>query len=224
MILQSGKITAIEIQKRNKERVNIFLDGEYVFSMMLIEASNLRKGQHLTPADITALKDEDDIQKAVERAVKFLSYRPRSTAEVRRNLIKHDTPEPVIEITIERLEGFGYLDDHAFARFWLENRDNFKPRGPRALRYELRQKGIEPTIINELLDEMDVQDAAYRAGQTQLRKLQGLHQQEFKHKLGNFLQRRGFNYGVSRDVIEQLISELANNDPSYFAEDSADLM
>lgn len=220
--MQSGKITAIEIQKRNKERVNIYLDGEYVFSMTLIEATKLRKGQHLTPADITALKDEDDIQKAVERAVKFLGYRPRSTSEVRRNLIKHDTPEPVVDITIERLEGFGYLDDRAFAKFWLENRDTFKPRGLRALRYELRQKGIADALINELLEEVDVQDAAYRAAQTRLRKLRGTNQRDFKHKLSNFLQRRGFNYGISRDVIEQLITELANNDPDYFAEESDD--
>jgi regulatory protein len=118
-----GTITALEIQKRNKERVNVYLDGEYAFSLALIEAAKLRKGQPLTDAEIDALRGEDDVTRAVDYAANFLSYRPRSVAEVRRNLEKKDLSEVVIEQAIDRLQQLGYVDDVAFARYWLENRD-----------------------------------------------------------------------------------------------------
>ncbi|GAB4524903.1 MAG: RecX family transcriptional regulator [Anaerolineae bacterium] len=213
-----GIITALEVQKRNKERVNVYLDGEYAFSVTLIEATRLKKGQQLTEADIRALKDTDEINKAFERAVNFLTSRPRSEAEVRRNLLTKDVPEPVIDSVIARLHSMGYLDDLAFARYWLENRDAFKPRGSMALRYELRQKGIANSIIDTVLEDFDSSDAAYRAAVDKARRLRGSTYQEFRTKLGSFLQRRGFNFATSRDVIEQLSSELTQEEPDFFAE------
>lgn len=221
--MQSGKITALEMQKRNKERVNIYLDDEYAFSITLIEAAKLKKGQVLTPEEIEVLKNEDTINKAVERGVRFLSYRPRSVQEVRRNLAKHETAESVIELALERLINLGYLDDYAFAKYWLENRDTFKPRGPMALRYELRQKGIDNGIIDELLSGLDVFTSAYRAAQPRLNRLRGSDQQTFKHKINTFLQRRGFTYGTIRDVIEQLITEIAEDESEYFSENEEEM-
>ena len=211
-------ITALQVQKRNKERVNVYLDGEYAFSLALIEAAQLRKGQSLDPQQIEALRGQDAIHKAVDQGVRFLSYRPRSTSEVRANLKGKDYSETVIEAALEKLERLGYLDDTAFARYWLENRDNFKPRSALALRHELRQKGIADSIIEAVLEPFDEQDAAYRAGENKARRLSGLDRRTFRHKLGSFLQRRGFNYAVSRDVISQLEDELIADDPDFFIE------
>jgi len=213
-----GVVTTLEVQKRNKERVNVYLDGEYAFSLTLLEAVKLRKGHTLTESEIAALRGEDEIVRAVDRAARFLSFRPRSIAEVQRNLSQHDTPEPVIELAIERLRLMGYLDDEAFARYWLENRTTFKPMGPMALRYELRQKGIADSVINAVLEAVDADDSAYRAAHAKALRMRGLSRQAFKNKLGSFLQRRGFNYGTSRDVIEQLIQELAAENPDFFSE------
>lgn len=221
--MQSGKITALEMQKRNKERVNIYLDDEYAFSITLIEAAKLKKGQVLTAEEIEVLKNEDTINKAVERGVRFLSYRPRSIQEVRRNLVKHETAESVIELALERLINLGYLDDRAFAKYWLENRDTFKPRGPMALRHELRQKGIDNGIVDELLSDLDVFTSAYRAAQPRLNRLRGLDQKTFKHKINTFLQRRGFTYGTIREVIEQLITEIVEDESEYFSENEEEM-
>lgn len=213
-------ITALEIQKRNKERVNVYLDDEFAFGLNMMEAAKLRKGQTLSEEEIAVLTDEDAIHKAVERGIDFLSYRPRSVEEVRRNLVKKEIPESVVSVALERLQTLGYLDDEKFARFWIENRDNFKPMSPRALRYELRQKGIEDKVLNPLFDELlDVQDSAYRAAQKRIRRYRGKTRQEFKHKLGGILQRRGFNYGVINDVIQRLYEEIDESDPDYFAHD-----
>jgi regulatory protein len=184
-----GVVTTLEVQKRNKERVNVYLDGEYAFSLTLLEAVKLRKGQTLTEAEIAALRGEDEIVRAVDRAARFLSFRPRSIAEVQRNLSQKDTPEPVIELAIERLRVMGYVDDEAFARYWLENRTTFKPMGPMALRYELRQKGIADSVINAVLEAVDSDDSAYRAAHAKALRMRGLSRQAFKNKLGSFLQR-----------------------------------
>lgn len=117
-----------------------------------------------------------------------------------------------------RLDALGYLDDEAFARFWVENRDTFKPRGPLALRQELRQKGVPDQIIDTVLETVDVEDAAYRAAQKKLSRYRGETLTDFKRKLGGFLGRRGFGFGVVNDVLTRLIAELAEDEPDYFAE------
>ncbi len=211
-----GIITALEIQKRNKERVNVFLDGVYRFSVNLMDAARLHRGQTLTDNDIAALKADDDVVKAVESAVRFLSYRPRSTHEVRRNLTEKMMEPQVIDAALERLSALGYLDDEAFARFWVENRTSFKPLAPTALRYELRRKGISDTIIASVLETVDPHAAARQAAETQVRRLRGKDHSTFHRKLSSFLQRRGFSYDVIREVIEALREELGSTDPDYF--------
>lgn len=217
--MPAGIVTALEIQKRNKERVNVYLDGEYAFSLDMMKAATLHKGQQLTEAEITALRDEDDVVRAFDRAIRFLAYRPRSTEEVRRNLADKAIPETVIETAIARLHQRGYLDDRAFAAFWIENRSQFKPLSPRALRYELRQKGVPPGIIDELLVSVDAGDAAYLAAQSRTNRLRGSSREVFRQKLMRFLQGRGFSYDVIRDVTDQLIEELEIENPNFFSDE-----
>ncbi|MFW5708995.1 MAG: RecX family transcriptional regulator [Chloroflexota bacterium] len=214
-----GVITAIEIQKRNKERVNVYLDDEYAFSLTAVDAALLRKGQQLSPAEIDRLRANDEVARAIDHAVRFLSYRPRSTQEVHDNLKKKDFADPAIDAAVEKMQSMGYLDDGAFARYWLENRSTFNPRGTRALRYELRQKGVADREIEAALAEFDDRAAAYDAAQKRVGKLRGLDRRTFTQKLGSYLQRRGFNYSDCRDVIEQLENEMAEADPDFFSED-----
>lgn len=214
-------ITALEFQQRNKERVNVYLDGEYAFSLTAIEAARLSKGQHLTDLEITELKNEDGIQRAVDSAARFLAHRPRSEAEVRQNLSKKKFPETVVEVALEKLRKLGYLDDVAFARYWLDNRNTFNPRGPRAIQYELQQKGVSRTIIEEVLDGFESFDAAYRAAASKAKRMQGLDRQTFRAKIGSFLQRRGFSFSTNRDVIEQLMNELVEDNPEFFIQDDS---
>ena len=213
-----GIVTAIEVQKRNKERVNVYIDGEYTFSLSLIEAARLRKGQQLTDDEIAALQGEDAVLKAVDRAAHFLGFRPRSLQEVRRNLADKETPPAVIEAAVSRLTTMGYLDDEAFARYWVQSRGEFKPLSPRALRMELKQKGVPDAIINDVLGELDADSLAYQAGLAQARKLRNPTHQAFRKKIGDLLRRRGFSYSTIRDVVERLLDELETSDPEYFTQ------
>ncbi len=204
----AGQITALVAQQRNKERVNVFIDGEFAFGLAMIEAIKLKRGQHLTDEDIERLKALDEIEIAHDRALNYLSYRPRSTKEVRDNLKNKGIDEIAIEQVIDRLTEAGLLNDEDFARFWLQNRDQFKPRGERALRYELRQKGIADGIIELALEELDEDDAAYRAASRRARRYQDADPMTFRKKVGDFLMRRGFSYDIVRDTVDRLWAEI----------------
>jgi regulatory protein len=187
-------VTAIKQQKRNPQRVNIYLDGVYAFPLAKIVAAWLKVGQDLSPEKILALQGQDEGEKAFQRALNFISYRPRSQAEVERNLTKHEVnPELVPEI-VERLKTGGLLNDQDFAKRWVEDRAAFRPRGAYALRLELRRKGIADESIEPALADLDEGQLARQAAQRKLRQLAGLDWQQFRTKLGSHLSRRGFSY------------------------------
>ncbi len=209
----SRKITALRLQKRNPRRVNVFLDGEFAFGLSRIVAAWLRVGQDLTEEKIAALQAEDAVEVAYQRAVRFLSYRPRTRAEVRRNLEKHETPPAVVETVLERLQENNLLDDAAFARAWVENRLAFRPRGARVLRQELRQRGVPDEITEAVLESClpNETDLAYRAGQKRLRRLSRLPRLEFRQKMGAYLARRGFSYEAASEAGRRLWDDLQSN-------------
>jgi regulatory protein len=203
----AGQITAIEVQKRNPRRANVFIDGEFAFGLAMIEAAKLSKGQHLSENDVKALLQADQEERAYEQMLNFLSYRPRSKAEARRRLQQKDFSEATIEIVTQRLCRAGLLDDEAFARYWISNREQFKPRGVYALRHELRQKGIESDIIDLLLQEVDETESAYRVAIKRLYRWEHLEPDTRRHKLSDYLQRRGFRYETIQQVWERLVAE-----------------
>jgi len=209
-------ITRLERQKRHKERVNLYLDGEFAFGVPALEAARLHLGQALDEAAIEALRQQDAIDQACEVGIRLLTSRPRAQDEIRQALRRRKTEDGVIERALERLQGQGYLDDAAFARYWVESRSSFKPLGLRALRYELRQKGVAADIIEAALSTMDAagegpqgEDAlAYQAAQSQLRKLRGRDERALRQALMAFWQRRGFSPSASRQAWGRLREEL----------------
>ena len=113
-----------------------------------------------TPAEGRARRAAiDDPAVVLEAAARFLEVRPRSIDEVRRRLREAGYRPELGDAAIERLIGLGMLDDDAFARAWVESRDRARPRGERALRSELRRKGIADAIVAEVLGERVAQSA-----------------------------------------------------------------
>lgn len=211
------KITALKVQKRNKQRVNVYLDGQFAFGLTRIVASWLQVGQEITEEKIRELKAKDEVEIALQKAMRFLSYRPRSIKEVKQNLNKHKFSEAIIEDIIQRLEQNNLVDDIDFARMWVENRNEFRPRGAFALRMELRQKGISEEEIDQALADLDENQLAYKAATKQARKYRGLDKQEFQQKMNGFLAKRGFNYAIISSIIpiiwEEQVLSLEENKP-----------
>ena len=208
----AGRITAIRVQKRNPERANIYLDGEFAFGLELIEAAKLSKGQLLSDKEIAALKVVDEVGRAREAALAFLAHRPRSKSEIVQRLNKHGYPEPAIEAALERLERAGLVDDGAFAEYWVRNREQFRPRGRYALRHELRQKGVDSEVIDVALEDLDEGESAYRAALERVAQWARLDERTAKQKLASFLQRRGFGYEVIQEVWARIQAERTADD------------
>jgi regulatory protein len=204
-----GTVTRMMVQKHNKERVSIFLDEEYAFSLEIMAAAQLRKGQMLSAAEVAELQGHDEQVRAYLAAVRLLGIRPRSRVEIERALKGKEYREGAIAYAVERLQREGYIDDADFARFWSENRSQFRPRSSRALRYELRQKGVASEDMTEALEAVDDDEAAWAAAATRLRQWQNLPADEARQKLYAFLARRGFSFERSRRVWRRVEEEMA---------------
>ena len=198
------KITALKAQKRNKDRLNVYLDGEYAFSIARIVAAWLKVGDEIDEVKISELKSQDGHEKAYQQALNLLSYRDRSEAEIRKNLQDHEYDAAQIEQAIARLQRGALIDDQRFARMWVENRTDFSPRGRRALRFELRKKNVDDKAIDRALEELDEVKLALSAATRRIGRYERMEWPEFRQKLGGFLSRRGFGYDVIAPVLEQL--------------------
>ncbi len=213
------KITAIVVQKRSPNRVNIYLDGEFAFGLARIVAAWLRTGQELSEEKIEQLQAEESRERAFQQALLFLSYRSRSESEIRQNLRKHEFPEPVIETTLERLRQGGLANDNQFARAWVENRTTFRPRSRRLMAMELRQKGLNEEAVSSAVENVDDEALAYEAAQKRAVRFKGLEWNEFRKKLSDFLARRGFSYSVIAPVITRIWNEAHKDEQHYEEED-----
>lgn len=212
------RITALTLQKRNRQRVNVYLDGEFAFGLARILAAWMQVGQVLSDEKIAQLKDSDEREAAYQRAIRFLNYRPRTENEIRKNLLKHNVPETVIDDVVQRLQRAGMLDDKRFADAWVENRADLHPRSRRALAYELKQRGVDQQLIQQSLAQVDDDQAAYQAALRRSRKLQGLDWQDFRKKMYGYLARRGFDYETSAPVVNRVWNEI-NNSPNPMNEE-----
>jgi regulatory protein len=199
----SGTITALVVQKKNKDRVNVYLDGEFAFGLAAIEAIRLKRGQLLSDKDIDRLRGADEVEKAHNRALNFLAVRPRSVSEVRQNLKKGEFEIDVIDQVIDRLKRSNLLNDADFIKYWLENRSAFSPRSARALKQELMRKGVDRDAIDQVLGEVkhDEDGAATRSALAKANRFKQLPQKEFTLKLSQYLARRGFGYETIREAV-----------------------
>ena len=154
---------------------------------------------------------ESDITRAeldqayMDSALRFLAQRPRSEQEIRRRLQTKGPSEERIERVLARLRELKLANDHDFAQYWTENRSLFKPRGDRALRSELFQKGVPRDIIDTTLEkERDIVDDAYRAGYRRAMLSRTLEEREFRERMKMFLLRRGFDWETIEQALERL--------------------
>lgn len=203
-----GRITALTFQKRNPERVNVYLEERFAFGLAAVEAVQLRVGQFLSAQEVIELQGRDTKERAYERALNLLSYRPRSITELSRRLHQAGFPPSAVETALARLERVGLVDDHAFARYWVENREEFRPRGHRMLRWELQQKGVPAQIIDEVLAPLDEAATASRLARKRATRLGHLDEVAFRRRLSAYLARRGFPYSIIADVVREVWEEL----------------
>jgi regulatory protein len=207
------RITSLKVQKKNPNRVSIYLDEEFAFGVTRIVAAWLHVGQELTDEKIAELQDQETNEAALQKALLLLSYRPRSEAEIRQKMKKGGFDPEVITKVLDRLRETGLVRDESFARDWVENRSALRPRSRKMLAYELRQKGVAEEAIEQALETTSEDEGlAFQAATRYAHKLSAADWQEFHRRLMSFLARRGFSYETANTVVRQVWQEHQSDD------------
>ena len=152
------------------------------------------------------MSQSDSPQRALAAALRFLSYRSRSEAEIRDRLQRRFQSN-VVDQVMESLVDRALVDDSKFAELWRESRDSLNPRSSAAIRSELIAKGVTREIADRSVRDMDDLDSAYRAGLKLARRMDHGEFSTFRRRLWGYLQRRGFSDSVARHTIDRLWNE-----------------
>lgn len=204
------EVTRLVQGKKNPNRVNLYLDDKFAFALSIDEVAkkSLKKGLELSPQQIEALKTQDEYEYVYAKILNFLSFRPHTVKEVRDRLWKYDLKETSKQNSIiEKLKAQGYLDDLAFARWFIESRNTHRPRSSRMLSQELMVKGVDKDVISlaigDISDEKDtiwhILDKKYG----DRRRLDDVERQ----KIYTYLGRQGFPWDKIKEVVKSWESE-----------------
>lgn len=227
-------ITALQGDSADPNKVHVFIDGKHAVAVSLEVAAEerLTVGQACPPQRLERLHSAQELNDIYQRALAFLSYRPRSAREVEQRMRRKGFEQGHIEAVMEKLRAGNYIDDREFARFWVGNRMTFSPRGPRLLRSELRQKGVPADIVDEIMAEQaesqkeivqqaEETDAEYDVttdepvagtdlanalalSRKRMRVYGNLDPQTAKRRLSSFLARRGYGFDIIGQVWQRI--------------------
>ncbi len=187
-------ITKLEYQKKNPNRVNVYVDGKFAVGIGVNDVIKLGifNNQEITQGELTKIIEQSDFGKAFNSAINFISFRPRSEWEVRQRL-KLKKYENIDEVVV-KLKEIGQIDDDKFAQWWTEQRSTFRPKGGRLLNLELQRKGVKVKIKLENETEL-----AMKA----IKKKLPME----KEKIYRYLVGRGFDYDTIGEVIEKVMAK-----------------
>lgn len=202
-------ITKITQQKRDQERYNIFLDEKYAFSVheSVLVKFGLTKGMTLENWSVDDMVYEDEIQKAFNRALHYLSFRMRSEHEVKQKLLELEYGEAIILEAIVKLRNLGFLNDEAFSKALLETQKNTSGQGPRAIQQKLQEKGIGKALQEQVLSEYSQSDqlaVATKLVEKEARRNRVESPQQKETRIKNALLRKGYSY----DIIEEALAAI----------------
>ncbi len=203
-----GTISAVQVQKKDADRCNIFLDGSFAFGlhMNIVAEHGLRKGKRLDEEQCRSLVESDTYFKALKRCVDYLAYRPRTQQEIDRRLKDLQVSDAIAQQVSDRLNELGYLDDERFALQWAASRQRSKGFGPRRLEVELIRKGIPSALAKRAVSEVCSEESVEDSLSEQLQKAMHRYRRESdaskrERKILGFLTRRGFDPGAIRDAL-----------------------
>ncbi|AOR24042.1 recombination regulator RecX [Clostridium taeniosporum] len=204
------KITKLEVQKRNKERVNVFLDYEYAFSISteLIYKEGIKVKDEVNSEKLKDLAKKDGIIKCREAAIRTIERSLKTEKQVRDKLNLKGYEEEAINKSIDFLKKYNFLDDKDYVKKFIK--DKLKSQGSNKIKYSLMQKGIAKELIEEELNSIDKENEKEIAHSLAYKKLNNLKKTENdKYKLSNklyrFLLSKGYNYEIIKEIVKEII-------------------
>jgi len=199
-------ITSIKPQ-RNQKRVNIYLDGRFGFGIDLenFVTLGLKVEQELSDEEVEKIVKKADFQKSLDKVLRFATTRPRSEREIKDYFKRKDFNELIHQSLLDKLKHFNLIDDEKFAKWWVEQRLEFKSKSKRDIEYELRNKGIKKEIIEKVLGEtkIDEEKMARQLLEKKAYKWKSLPARLARQKMLQYLAGKGFEWEVSERVVKK---------------------
>lgn len=154
----------------------------------------------------------DDFSVNLNRALRFLSFRPRSEKEIQDFFKKKQVDLLTSQKIIDKLKEQKFINDEEFVKWWIEQRTKIKPRAARLIKFELKQKGIAKELIDEVFKDKDFEtvsdfDKAIKLAQKRMVRLKNETPKKAYEKLGRFLASKGFDYDIIKKVIDQVLEK-----------------
>ncbi len=203
------KITKIENQKKNKKRLSLFLDNEFAFGLdaAIVAQTGLKEGDSLTEHQITHILFQEEKKRVKEKAFRFLAARTHSEQELRIKLAQKGFENTLVEQVVTELKSVNLIDDSAFAISYARSRLINRSIGENLLRSELRLKGINDETIDKTVQEAYAEKSQCERARDLVDKKK-LHYQNLEHwkkkkRIGDFLIRRGFDWDVVKEAVEE---------------------
>lgn len=206
-------VTAIEDQKRNRTRVNIYLDGEYAFSLEKETCAKLHiaLGMTIEPEQVAQAAAQDERRVAFDRALSYLERRARTEKQVRDYLSQREFPPEVVDETIEKLKGYRFVDDASYAKNFAQGKMNAAGQGPHRIRRALKMQGVPDEVAERAVSELDgARQAQLLAAQAEkvLRRYAALPRREAMGKAGQALYRKGFGWDEIASALREAYEAL----------------
>lgn len=197
------KITEVTPQKNNPQRVNVYLDGEYVLSLDDVDALvlGIKPDREIDEAELTNLLFESQFGKAKAKALDILSRKSISSKCLCDELARKGYDEIVIREVINELEGLGYIDDYSYTLMFLEHAAE-KMWGKRKIVYELTNKGVDMNTIEDAMSEFELPGSAEVADAIRTKYAgEDLGDFRVKQRIVRFFASRGFEISVVEDAL-----------------------
>lgn len=215
----SGQITKLEVQKKRKDRINVFLEGVYAFSchVDLIFEFKLDKGVTLSPAEVKALVEADDHKMAYLYGLKIALSRSISISGCRRKLTQLEFSESAVNQAIDLLVENGFLNDLRYAQNYYEIKQAVYGRF--RIQQELMRQGVDKGLVTQVVRDMADEDLeleeALKYAERKLKAGGNELDQKAYARIYGFLARKGYATGVIRQVMDRLRSESRKSYEEY---------
>ncbi|HHW00068.1 MAG TPA: regulatory protein RecX [Clostridiaceae bacterium] len=207
------RITSVERNKKRKDMLAVYVDGEYSFSISEEDfiSLSLYEKKDITSEEITHIKEEVNFRRAKAEAVKFLALRLRSEMEVAKKLMEKGFDKNTVQKVTDELKSMGYINDRLYIQKYIYDRIKLKPKSKRLIKYELMSKGISEADIDEVMKDWKADETVL--AESMVRKKFGKYDtrdQKIQKRIYSFLQHRGFGFEVIDTVMNRI------NNPDYY--------
>ena len=205
-----GKITKIEVQKRNKERVNVYIDNVYTFSAYseLIYKENLKVNSEVDEEKLLRIAQKENVSMCKETALRIIERSYKTEKEMQNKLIEKGYDSESVGIAINFLKEYNFINDNNYVKMYIK--DRISTQGKQKIKYSLIRKGISDDIIEEFLEDIESEDEKSAAIELAKKKYKSISRTEtdrFKlwNKLCRYLVGRGYDYSVSKEVVNEVL-------------------